>query len=240
MLSMRRSIPPAAAVVLATDLATILDEETLRMLSQRWAVVALALLAGQVNSGSSGGTISGTVVVDTLSIPGIGLSGPNSVVTGSYAYDASSLEPDGFGTVNPFTSFSLSIGTNPRVFTLADLITSGGNPAPPGRIVMPLFNRPGSTPTLDQLGFFFQQQDLSSFLGVPLSDEEDLAFGMQSYSVNIVVNAIPVPVFQIDFAAIPTPAAAVPEPGGMTLVGIAGVVSGLRAWRRRRSARAAA
>jgi hypothetical protein len=136
----------------------------------------------------------------------------------------------GFGTVNPFTSFTLTFGTNPRVFTLADLVTQSS--VTPGRIVASLFGRPNSTPALDQLGFTFQQQDITDFLGVSIEEEQDLSFGAQEYSVNHVVNFRPVPDFQIDFAAV-TNATPVPEPGSLTLLGVAVAGFGVRVWRRR-------
>jgi hypothetical protein len=59
------------------------------LLRRAIAAFAMTLLAAPAFAGTETGTITGTVAVDTLSIPGIGTSGPNSVVTGTYTYDSS-------------------------------------------------------------------------------------------------------------------------------------------------------
>jgi hypothetical protein len=62
--------------------------------------------------------------------------------------------------------------------------------------------------------------------------EANLSFGSpQAYSVNHVVNAIPVPDFKFTFSANPT-TAAVPEPAGLTVTAVCLAGLALRTWRR--------
>jgi hypothetical protein len=195
------------------------------MFVKHWAKAALAvaLLAGAADAGSSSmsdsGTISGYVDFDAVPIPGVQVGTP---VTGSYTYNPNSTVGVGPFTVNPFTSFSLTIGS--QTFGLSDL--TGSFVA--GRVSN------DSTPTFDYLYLFFDQQTYDSFLGVPSTVVSSLglatAADTEHYGSLYPPNGPDV--FDFIFTGTPT-TAAVPEPGTLTLAGVCVVGLAIRGWRRR-------
>jgi hypothetical protein len=181
-------------------------------------LLALVLSASPARSAFVSGTISGEVTVASLDLPGI-VTG--SLVTGSYTYDSSTTVPDPpFGLVNPFTAFSLSIGTNPYVFSLSNLDT----PPPSGLLVS------YSTPTTDSLTFLFNSETIAAFTGSSAVFVESVGV----YDPQTFQNGLS-PTDELEFSFTATPEqSAVPEPASLTLLGLGVAGFGLRVWMRRR------
>jgi hypothetical protein len=180
------------------------------------AAVTAALVAGTASAGSVSGTITAPVTFDTLNVPGVQVG---SIVHGSYTYDNSQMLPGTGFTVNPFTAFSLTIGS--RTFGLSDLQMGGG--LTPGRIIQT------STPTVDELYFFINQQTYNSFLGVGPNDVASLGLGKPQNYTELVPPSGP-ELFTFEITATPN---AVPEPGSLTLLAVCAAGLGVGAWRRR-------
>ena len=182
------------------------------------AVIGLSVgSVAPVEAATFTGSISGTVVSTGGSVPGVSLGSP---VTGSYSYnDAVVGLGVGGGSVNPFTAFSLSIGTNPFTFALADLDNSFFTP---GRRIN------SSTPTQDILEVYFTKSALEQFAGATYSSQ---GFGFspppssESYGASFTD---PTHDFSFNYQATPT---AVPTPA--LLPGLIGL--GAAALRKRKS-----
>jgi hypothetical protein len=140
-----------------------------------------------------------------------------SPVTGSYAFDSGVTSSSIVGTINPLTAFSLSFGTNPTVFTLADLDPVS---IPPGRVIA------FSTPGTDALAFFIRFPTISTFLGQTIVAQTLNLAPPQSYTAQITGQQ---DVFTFTFTATP---AATPEPGALAWLGGA-TLCGCLARRRR-------
>lgn len=192
------------------------------LLSGLAALPALAGIAAPAQADIVFGTISGSVTQAGAGVPGV-LAG--SPVMGSYSYDNAVLVNNPFfGPVNPLSTFSLSIGSNPHVFGLGDVDIFGSGP-----LRLP----PASTPTTDALVFFFSQAALESFMGTPGIGADNNVTGGNPET--LATGLVGDPDHSLTF----TFAATVPEPGistllaGMGLAGAAGYV------RRRRMSRTA-
>jgi PEP-CTERM motif len=203
---------------------------------KQWAQAALVavLIASPATAGpspmivpSAGGTITGTIIVDSTGAPGLHVG---DTVTGSYTYNPTVAQMSGPSLINPFSSFSLTIGS--RTFTQADFAQFTLT----GRIA----NQ--SNATADSLTFLFDQSTLNPFLGLPTTDPDGIHVAnapanlfKEEYLVNgpsTGIGVAPPILFEIDFVATPN-AAVVPEPTGLTLAGLAAVGLALRARRRR-------
>jgi hypothetical protein len=200
-----------------------------------WSRVALvmALAAGPAAAGSSpgvvpsaGGTITGMVIVDSTNASGIAVGTP---VTGSYTYNPTVVQGTGGGQFNPFTSFSLTIGTH--TFTQADF----------GQFTLDGRHPTQSNSTIDDLDFIFDQTKFNTAFGLPSTDPDSIndavpKFNLlhETYQVSAPSGAgvAPVPLFQIEFVATPNATTTVPEPTGLTLAGLAVIGLALRARRR--------
>jgi hypothetical protein len=187
------------------------------------ACLAVCALTGSGRAGLISGTITGEVTSAGSNVPGITIG---SLVTGSYTFDDAATVNEGNDTINPFTAFSLSIGTNPHVFSLPDLLMEFFEV--PGRSV------PGSIPGTDSLFFLFDPGVLESYVDGPLNpfDFEGIESSLplpQEFDVN---GADPSHSFVFDFTATPVPTAA-PEPASLTLVGVGTVAVVGYGWRKR-------
>jgi hypothetical protein len=169
-----------------------------------FAAFAALFPAASAQGGFISGTISGQVTSDGGAVPGI-ITG--SAVTGSYIYDDSTTVGSIVGPVNPFTAFSLTIGTNPYVFSLTDLQTGGE--LTPGKV-------PGiSTPIGDALCFFFNYSVISSYVGATVVQQSIADKPPQSFSVGSSDLA-----HSFTFTFNGMSLAAVPEPSSFTLLGV--------------------
>jgi hypothetical protein len=169
------------------------------------AVATFATLASAPSARGAliNGTISGQVTSAGADVPGIVVG---SLVTGSYTYDTSMTFSGILGPTNPFTEFSLAIGTNPYVFSLADL--ESGGVITPGQV-------PGnSAPPIDELFFVFNFTVLSNYVGGTVNEQTISNFPPQSLSV--IAND-PAQSFTFAFAGT---SMAVPEPSTFTLLGL--------------------
>ena len=186
------------------------------------AVTTLAVFAVLVGAPSARGAfitgaITGQVTSAGASVPGIAVG---SLLTGSYTYDSSTTFTGISGATNPLTAFSLTIGTNPHVFSLADLLTTGLGAAG----VVPGF----STPTVNDLLFFFDSTAISSYVGAAVT-QQVIFSPPQSFTVT----SDPAHSFAFNFTAA-AGTAVVPEPSTFTLLGLGCVAMGGFGWRARK------
>jgi hypothetical protein len=177
----------------------------LRTLSASSGLLALSSVAqGQVVEG----TLTGQITRLTGNIPGVAVGSP---VVGTYRYDAG-IEED---SRNPFVALNITVGDNPRPFTLEDLDQSVFTT---GRLTF------SSTPEEDILTLLFTNESLAAFTGVNGIFGQGVLTnpGAQNYFA-VTGNTF----FRFDFAASPLPS--VPEPGAMSIVcGIASATILLR------------
>jgi hypothetical protein len=196
------------------------------MSQSRWAALALSLCvaAAPARAGTFNGVITGQVTQAGANVPGVAVG---DLVTGSYSYNSAVTASNGPITVNPFTAFSLTIGTNPHVFDLADITPQFGGP--PGKDLN------HSIPGTDALLFYFNFPVLDAFVGASTVSGEAGPGLPPNQSLNIQDLSDPSYSFTFSFVATSQPAV-VPEPTGLTLaaVCVAGLLS--RAWRRRTAA----
>lgn len=166
--------------------------------------VGILMAAGVPTAGAAfvSGTITGTVTSAGVSVPGIAVG---SLVSGSYTYDDSKVIKGPYETVNPFTAFSLSIGANPRVFSLIDI--QGGEP--PGRLQR--FSPSG----FDFLFFFFSGQAANEFVGATTTSQGQS--GNSTPTTTFQINSDPAHSISFDFTAT---SAAVPEPASLAILGL--------------------
>ncbi len=180
-------------------------------------LLAASATAAPARAGLVVGTISGqvTAVGDSVRAVAVG-----DLVVGSYSYDDSIV----IGDINPFVSFSLSIGTQPLTFGLADLAPT--EPwFPHGR------SSYYSTVADDSLTFFLSSERASELVDGPV-DSQGLDAGIpQKYTVISRANTNYV---VLSFTATPTTTAAVPEPAGVAMLAVGAVVVGVAARRRGR------
>jgi hypothetical protein len=181
------------------------------------ATLAIFVLAGapSARGGFISGNITGQVTSTGGSVPGISVG---SLVTGSYTYDNSTTFNGVLGSTNPLTAFSLTIGTNPVVFSLSDLFTTGTTEA--GRVVA------GSTPSADNLFFIINFSALSAFAGATVSSQIITNPPPQTFTVSSDTAHS----FEFNFTGAP---AAVPEPSSVTLLGLGCVALAGCGWRYR-------
>src|SRR5205809_55870 len=78
----------------------------------------LALASRQAPAQIISGTITGNVTQVEAGVTGIAFG---DLVSGTYSYDSTVLLDPFNRPANALTAFSLTIGSNPHVFTLADL-----------------------------------------------------------------------------------------------------------------------
>jgi len=197
---------------------------TIESTLNQWAVatvsivtLSLGLSSAPALSATISGTISGIVTQSGGGNPPSLTVG--SPVLGSYSYDDAVVVTDSFGdSVNPLATFNLQIGTNPRVFTLADLDPTLSTPG--RRIGL-------STSTRDILGFFFYFPVLYSFVGATSTESAQTIFfpltGPQSFAFDA---PDPTGDFAFDFTSTPIPTPAL-------LPGLIGLALGV--WRKRQA-----
>jgi hypothetical protein len=170
------------------------------------AAFAVASAAPSASAALISGTLVGEITSSGGGVPGVEVG---DAVVGSYTFDDSIVQSGNFQQINPLTAFSLVIGNNPRVFTLADLMT--GNSMSGRRI-------DGSTPGADQIVFFFDSDILTDFIGGNLI-QQSVSFLLPAvFEVQAVDPALS---FEFTLSGVRT--AAVPEPSALALLGLGGL-----------------
>jgi hypothetical protein len=197
------------------------SKATLAKLLSSLGVVILAVefTSHSASAAIINGTISGTVTSTQGNVPGVMAGSP---VAGTYSYDDAIFVASGsalIGGGNPLTSFTLSIGTNPKTFTLADLTTVTfsdplrllGTPAASTGALLFAFTIPAGSD-------FFQTQIPSSPGG--FSGITDFSSIPQSANIAFPSFSSTNPSVQFSFTATP-----VPEP--ITIAGSSLALAGL-------------
>ncbi len=183
-------------------------------------ILATLTVAAPAHAGLVFGTISGQVIFVGDSVSGIAAGDP---VVVSYSYDDSVV----IGDVNPFVSFSLSIGTQPLTFGLADL-----GPTEPwfphGR------SNYYSTSAEDSIYFDLSSERAEELAGNPVSSQ-GMNMGIpQEFSLIGRNGGFTTYFLIMNFTATPT-AAAVPEPATISMLAIGAAAVGFATRRRGRS-----
>lgn len=173
-------------------------------------LLATLTTAAPAHAGLITGTISGQVTFVDSSVSTVAVG---ELVVGSYSYDTSIVIPDGFGEhFNPFTSFNVSIGTQPSVFSLADLSQDYG------RWVR------FSTDVIDRLYVIPSYGMISKLIGRSLFSW-GVATGFpnpqsQTLTIYDASSSFATDLLTLSFTATPTGTAAVPEPTGFAMLAI--------------------
>lgn len=186
-------------------------------------LLATLTTAAPAHAGIIVGTITGQVTAVGDSVKTINVGGP---IVGSYSYDDSVVSATLFGDlINPFVTFSLSIGSEPFTLGLADLVLPFSGPF--GRRIA------GSTDDVDMLYFLVNYAKASELVGGPVNSMGISWSTPQSFSVN---NNGVYPEYSLafSFTATPTGSAAVPEPAGIAMLAVGALVVGFAARQRGR------